>query len=303
MAESIRAAICAELIALARQDLDIVVLCSDSRGSASMGEFAKSFPERFIETGIAEQNLVAIAAGLAHGGKKPFVASPACFLSARALEQVKVDVAYSNMPVMLIGISGGFSYGPLGMTHHSLSDVATLRPLPNMTVLLPADRFEAVAMVRELVNVPRPAYIRIGRNPVPDVHEKSDMTIGKVIWMRREPNAKGTIIACGECVAMAMEAATLLRTWNVLNVHTLKPLDEKAIQQAAQTGRIVTVEEHHIINGLGAAVLQTLALSPVPVLQLGVPDEPAVAGDSAYVRMRYGLDGVGIARQIVQWEG
>src|SRR5690554_6304789 len=181
-----RQVICETLMELAAGDRDIMVLASDSRGSASMGPFVKQFPEQFVEMGIAEQNIVGVAAGLAHSGKKPFVASPACFLSMRAIEQIKVDVAYSNTNVKLIGISGGVSYGALGMSHHSLQDIAVTRAIPNLQVLLPADRFETEKMFQALATSDEPAYIRIGRNPVEDCYDSSDYNfeIGKAVTLR-----------------------------------------------------------------------------------------------------------------------
>ena len=157
-----RQVICDTLMGLAKDDKNIYVLTSDSRGSASMTNFANEFPKQFVEVGIAEQNLVGIAAGLATTGKKCFAASPACFLTMRSIEQVKVDVAYSNTNVKLIGISGGVSYGALGMSHHSLQDIAVMRAIPNIDIFLPADRFETEKLVRELVKYDKPAYIRIG---------------------------------------------------------------------------------------------------------------------------------------------
>ncbi len=164
-----REAICQVLLEKAEEDRDIVVLCSDSRGSASLAPFAKRFPKQFIEVGIAEQNLVSIAAGLAKCGKKPFVASPACFLSTRSYEQIKIDVAYSNTNVKLIGISGGISYGALGMSHHSAQDIAALSALPNMRIYIPSDRFQTKHLIEALLSDDRPAYIRVGRNPVDDI--------------------------------------------------------------------------------------------------------------------------------------
>lgn len=290
-----RQVICDTLIELARENRDIVVLTSDSRGSASMTNFAKQLPEQFIEVGIAEQNIVGIAAGLAASGKKPYVASPACFLSMRSIEQVKVDVAYSNTNVKLIGISGGLSYGALGMSHHSLQDIAVMRAIPGMNIILPADRHETRKMVEELVKNNQPAYIRIGRNPVPDVYESGDygFKIGKAVTMVEGEDI--TIIAAGETVKIAVESAKELLqngiSCRVLNMHTLKPLDEEAVIKAAkETGHIITVEEHSIFGGLGAAVSQVVVENcPVPVKILGIPDEPAVPGKSEEVFKHYGL--------------
>lgn len=290
-----RQVICDTLMELAKDDKDIYVLTSDSRGSASMTNFANEYPKQFVEVGIAEQNLVGIAAGLATTGKKCFAASPACFLTMRSIEQVKVDVAYSNTNVKLIGISGGVSYGALGMSHHSLQDIAVMRAIPNMDIFLPADRFETEKLVRELVKYDKPAYIRIGRNPVDDVYESTDFDfqIGKANVMREGKDI--TIIATGETVKPAIEASDELRELGikcrVLNMHTIKPLDEEAIIKAAkETGYIITVEEHSIYGGLGAAVSEVVVQNaPVPMKIVGIKDEAAITGTSKEIFNYYGL--------------
>ena len=290
-----RQVICDTLMGLAKDDKNIYVLTSDSRGSASMTNFANEFPKQFVEVGIAEQNLVGIAAGLATTGKKCFAASPACFLTMRSIEQVKVDVAYSNTNVKLIGISGGVSYGALGMSHHSLQDIAVMRAIPNMDIFLPADRFETEKLIRELVKYDKPAYIRIGRNPVDDVYESTDFDfeIGKANVMREGKDI--TIIATGETVKPAIEASDELKELGikcrVLNMHTIKPLDEEAIIKAAkETGHIITVEEHSIYGGLGAAVSEVVVQNaPVPMKIVGIKDEAAITGTSKEIFNYYGL--------------
>ncbi|MDB2105770.1 transketolase family protein [Clostridium paraputrificum] len=290
-----RQVICDTLMGLAKDDENIYVLTSDSRGSASMTNFANEFPKQFVEVGIAEQNLVGIAAGLATTGKKCFAASPACFLTMRSIEQVKVDVAYSNTNVKLIGISGGVSYGALGMSHHSLQDIAVMRAIPNIDIFLPADRFETEKLVRELVKYDKPAYIRIGRNPVDDVYESTDFNfqIGKANVMREGKDI--TIIATGETVKPAIEASDELKELGikcrVLNMHTIKPLDEEAIIKAAkETGNIITVEEHSIYGGLGAAVSEVVVQNaPVPMKIVGIKDEAAITGTSKEIFNYYGL--------------
>lgn len=296
-----RQVICDVLIELGSKDKDIVVLTSDSRGSASMGNFAKQLPAQLVEVGIAEQNLVGIAAGLAASGKKPYVASPACFLSMRSIEQVKVDVAYSKTNVKLIGISGGLSYGALGMSHHSLQDIAVMRAIPGINIILPADRIETKKMIEVLVKSNEPAYIRIGRNPVADVYTSEDyeFEIGKAVTMVE--GTELTIISTGETVKVAIDAAEALRgkgiSCRVLNMHTLKPLDEGAVIKAAvETGHIITVEEHSIFGGLGAAVSEVVVQNcPVPMKILGVPDEPAIPGKSEEVFKYYGLSAENIS--------
>lgn len=297
-----RQMICETLMELAKDDRDIMVLASDSRGSALMGPFAKAYPEQFVEVGIAEQNIVGIAAGLAHSGKKPFVTSPACFLSMRSIEQIKVDAAYSQTNVKLVGISGGISYGALGMSHHSLQDIAVMRAIPGIAVILPADRHETKRMTEALVRHEGPVYVRVGRNPVEDVYDEADdgeFVIGKAVTMREGGDL--TIIAAGETVRVALDTEALLRemgvSCRVLNMHTIKPLDAEAVLRAArETGHIITVEEHSIHGGLGAAVAETVIQHhPVPMRIFGIPDEPAIAGKTAEVFRHYGISAEPIA--------
>jgi len=283
------------LLASGKENADILVLTSDSRGSASMVKFAEELPDQLVEVGIAEQNLVGVAAGLAHSGKKPFVASPACFLSMRCIEQIKVDVAYSQTNVKLIGISGGVSYGALGTSHHSVQDLAVTRAIPGIDVMMPADRHEAKKMIRALIDYPYPVYLRVGRNPVEDcyLNEDYDFEIGKAVEMNAGVDL--TIIATGESVRIALDTARELQkegiNARVLNFHTIKPLDEEAIIKAAkETGKIITIEEHSICGGLGAAVAEVVVQhNPVPMKIIGIPDEPAIAGKSAEVFDHYGL--------------
>jgi transketolase len=291
-----RQVICETLIEYGKKDKNIVVLTSDSRGSASMTDFAKALPEQLVEVGIAEQDLVGISAGLAACGKKPFAASPACFLSMRSIEQIKVDVAYSNTNVKLIGISGGVSYGALGMSHHSLQDIAVIRAIPGISIILPADRHEAKKMTEALLEHEGPVYVRIGRNPVEDVYDNTDFKyeIGKAVSMRQGKDI--TIIATGETVKPAVDASDALKVeginCRVLNMHTIKPLDEKAIIKAAEeTGHIITIEEHSLFGGLGAAVAEIVVQNkPVPVRILGIADEPAIAGTGPEIFEHYGLN-------------
>ncbi|MEK3884773.1 transketolase C-terminal domain-containing protein [Paenibacillus sp. PL2-23] len=297
-----RKVICDTLLELAQADHDIMVLASDSRGSASMAPFADTYPNQFVEVGIAEQNIVGIAAGLAHSGKKPFVTSPACFLSMRSIEQIKVDVAYSGTNVKLVGISGGVSYGALGMSHHSVQDIAVARAIPGLAVMLPADRHETKRMTEALTKHVGGVYMRIGRNPVEDVYDSDDyeFEIGKAVTMREGTDV--TIIAAGETVRVALDAHQLLAeaglSCRVINMHTIKPLDEEAIRKAAEeTGCILTLEEHSVYGGLGAAVSEVVVQHhPVPMSILGIPDEPAIAGKTAEVFAHYGLSGANVAQ-------
>lgn len=297
-----RQVICDALIEHGKKDKNILVVTSDSRGSASMTEFAKELPEQLVEVGIAEQDLVGISAGLASSGKKPFAASPACFLTMRSIEQVKVDVAYSNTNVKLIGISGGVSYGALGMSHHSLQDIAVMRAIPGMTIILPADRHETRMMMEALLRYDGPAYVRIGRNPVEDVYENTDFEyeIGKAVTLRDGKDL--TIVATGETVKIAVDASEVLKaegiSCRVLDMHTIKPFDDEAIIKASkETGHIISIEEHSIFGGLGAAVAEVVVQNnPVPVKIIGIPDEPAIAGTSAQIFEHYGLTSANLCK-------
>ncbi|MBL1225012.1 transketolase family protein [Enterococcus sp. BWR-S5] len=302
-------AMCEVLIDAAKLDPSLLVLTSDSRGSASLVAFGEERPNQLIEVGIAEQNIVSIAAGLAHMGKHPFVASPACFLSMRSIEQIKVDVAYSNKNVKLVGISGGVSYGALGMSHHSLQDIAVARAIPNLQVLLPADRFETVRMFQALIDSDVPAYIRLGRNPVQDCYEQLDydFEIGKAVTMIEGRDV--TFIATGETVRQAMDAAELLNRKGVqaevLNVHSLKPFDTSAVLRTARkTGCVITVEEHSIHNGLGAAVAEALAEETgIKQKIVGFPDEALITGSGPELFRYYGLDGESLAETASEFIG
>ena len=296
-----RQAICDTLLARAAQDKDIVVLCSDSRGSASLSRFADTFPDQFVEVGIAEQDLVSIAAGLARCGKKAFAASPACFLSTRSYEQAKVDCAYSNTNVTLIGISGGVSYGALGMSHHSAQDIAAMAALPNMRVYLPSDRFQTARLIDALLGDEKPAYLRVGRNAVEDVYteENCPFTMDKATWLREGSDL--AIIACGEMVRPALDAAEALGaegiTATVLDMYCVKPLDAESVIRAAQNAKaVLTVEEHAPYGGLGSMVAQVVAENcPRKVKNLTLPDAPVITGTSKEVFAYYGLDAAGIA--------
>ncbi|HFL3156430.1 TPA: transketolase family protein [Clostridioides difficile] len=297
-----RKVICDALVDIAKYDKDIIVLTSDSRGSASMSEFAELYPEQFVEVGIAEQNLVGIASGLASCGKKTYVASPACFLSMRSIEQIKIDVAYSKNNVKLIGISGGVSYGALGMTHHSLQDIAVTRAIPDIQVLLPADRYETKKMIQELYKSDIPAYIRIGRNPVEDVYENEDFDfkIGRANELHSGNDI--TVIATGETVRIALDAAIELEKHGiecrVINMHTIKPLDKEAIiKSSKETKGIITIEEHSIYGGLGAAVSEVVVQNiPVKMQVLGIADESPISGNSKEVFNYYGLNSENIVK-------
>ncbi len=287
----------------AKEDKDIMVLCSDSRGSASLAPFFEAFPEQSVEVGIAEQDLVGIAAGLAKCGKKPFAASPASFISTRSYEQCKVDCAYSDTNVKLIGISGGVSYGALGMSHHSAQDIAALSSIPNMRVYLPSDRHQTKHLIEALLQDEKCAYIRTGRNPVEDVYSEEncpfEMNKATVVC----EGSDVAIIACGEMVRPAVDAAELLKkegiSATVLDMYCVKPLDAEAVIRAAQNAKaVITVEEHSPFGGLGSMVAQVVGANcPRKVVNIALPDAPVVTGTSAEVFEYYGMTGEGIAKK------
>jgi transketolase len=301
-----RQAICDVLMARAADDKDIVVLCSDSRGSASLTPFSEAYPKQFVEVGIAEQNLVSIGAGLASCGKKVFAASPASFLSTRSYEQVKVDVAYSNTNVKLIGISGGVSYGALGMTHHSAQDIAAFAALPNMRVYLPSDRHQTKKLIEALLEDNLPAYIRAGRNPVEDIYSEDDMPFIMNKATEAVHGSDVTIIAAGEMVRNSIDAAAVLKeqgiSARVLDMYAVKPIDTDAVLASARETRlIITVEEHSAFGGLGSMVSQiTARYAPIRVINLSLPDTPVITGTSKEVFKYYGLDENGIAECVLK---
>ena len=294
------------LLECALKDKSIVAVTSDARGSVTLDKFAETLPEQFVEVGIAEQDLVGSAAGLATCGKKVFVCAPACFLSARSLEQIKVDVAYSNTNVKIVGVSGGVSYGSLGYTHHSLHDISVMRSIPGITILLPCDIYQTRKMTEFMAKTEGPVYMRMGRGPVPNVYSQDNapFEVGKANILLEGDDI--TIIGTGETVRHALDAGLMLREKNVnarvIDMHTVKPLDTEAILSAAkETGRIITVEEHSIYGGLGAAVSEFVVQNcPVPVKILGLPDEPVITGTSQEVFKYYGIDGEGISRAALE---
>jgi transketolase len=294
------------LLALARKDPDVVVVTSDSRGSGKLSGFVRELPDRIVEVGIAEQTLVGVAAGLASGGKKPFAFSPACFLTARSLEQIKNDVAYSAQAVRLVGISAGVSYGALGSTHHSTHDLAVLRAIPGMTIVVPADNHEARAAAGAACESDRPVYVRLGKRPVPDLPGSAAFDLGRARLVR-DGDAL-VFIATGETVWIACEAARRLSAegveCRVLSMHTLRPLDAAAVLTAAATGAIVTVEEHSVSGGLGEACARVVAEAgfTVALRTMGVPDEETVTGAQDEILAHYGIcpDGLAsVARELL----
>lgn len=299
-----RQIICDTLVENAKKDKDIVVLCCDSRGSASMTNFYKLYPDRAVEVGIAEQNAVSIAAGMAAMGKKPYVCSPACFLSTRSYEQIKVDVAYSNTNVKLIGISGGVSYGALGMTHHSAQDIAALSAIPNMRIYLPSDRYQTGKLISALLNDSKPAYVRVSRLPSDDIYvdESIPFELNKAAWLSKGKDV--AIIACGEMVSPSVKAAKKLKEEgidvSVLDMYCVKPIDREAVIKAAEGARaVLTVEEHSGYGGLGSQVAQIVGENcPKKIKNLSLPDEPVITGTSKEVFEYYGLSAEGIYNEV-----
>lgn len=295
------------LLELGKKDKNIIAVTTDARGSVTLTDFAKELPEQFVECGIAEQDAVGISAGLASCGKKTFVCGPACFYVARSLEQVKVDVAYSQNPVKILGVSGGVAYGALGATHHSLHDIAVLRTFPGMNVVLPCDARQTRKLVMKLVDYPEAVYVRVGRNAVPDVYENDNFPfeIGKANTLLEGNDL--TIIGTGETVYHCYEAGKRLQkegiNVRVLDMHTLKPADTEAIIKAAEeTGKIITVEEHTMYGGLGAIVAETVCQHcPVPMRILGIPDENAIHGKPLEIFHYYKLDSEGIYQTAIDF--
>ena len=295
-----RQAICDTLLKAAGADKDIVVVCSDSRGSASLTPFFEQFPAQSVELGIAEQNLVTVSAGMAACGKKVFAASPASFLSTRSYEQVKVDVAYSKTNVTLVGISGGISYGALGMTHHSCQDIAAFCSLPGMRVYLPSDRFQTAELTRALLRDGDPAYVRVSRSATEDVYaENMEFSLNRANVVREGGDV--LLVACGEMVPYAKHAAELLEEKGisaaVLDMYCLKPYDGETLLKYAKGAKlVVTAEEHAPQGGLGALTAQVLAQScPRRMVQIALPDSHLIAGENREVFAHYQMDSQGIA--------
>lgn len=289
---------------LAETDRNLLVVTSDSRGSGKLVPFAQKFPRQLIEIGIAEQNLVGVAAGLASTGKNVFAVSPACFLTARSFEQIKTDVCYSNNPVRLIGISAGVSYGALGSTHHSLHDFAALRAVHNLTIVAPADNFETEQAIRQAAQMETPIYLRFGKKPMPLLSEENrEFIFGKGRVVSEGDDL--VMVATGETVYPALQAARQLETTRhihstVISMHTIKPLDYDLLAGVAAKGcPIITVEEHSVYGGLGEACASFLIMNGYRnrFKIMGIPDEYTVTGSQAEIMNHYGLSEDGIARE------
>jgi transketolase len=294
------------MLELGEGDRHIVAVTSDSRGSGKLGQFGQVLPDQLIEVGIAEQNLVGVTAGLAAAGKRAFAVSPACFLTARALEQIKNDVCYSDVPAKLIGISAGVSYGALGSTHHSLHDLAALRAISNLTILVPGDNFETRAAIRAAAQSQHPTYVRFGKSAMMDLHgPDATFAVGKAIVIR--PGSDIVFIGTGETIIHCLLAAAYLENEGlqsgVISMHTIKPLDRHALLEAAQTSKaLITVEEHSVHGGLGeacAAVLMQAGVH-VPLRIVGIPDVDTVTGSQADIYRHYGISMEGLSNTALE---
>ena len=295
------------LVELGKKHDDLVVLDADLAGATKTGIFKKAFPERHIDCGIAEGNMMAVAAGLAAAGMVPFASSFAMFAAGRAYEQVRNSIGYPHLNVKIGATHAGISVGEDGASHQCLEDIALMRVIPGMTVIVPSDDIEARAAVEAAYAYKGPVYLRFGRLAVPVINDRPDyrFEIGKGITLREGKDV--TIIATGLEVQSALEAAQKLAAdgidAEVINIHTIKPLDEELILASAKkTGRVVTVEEHSVIGGLGGAVCEVLsAKAPVPVLRIGVNDVFGESGPAVELLHKYRLDGEGVYDQIRAW--
>ena len=283
------------LLQLAKKDKDIIVVTSDSRGSGKLTSFGKELPDQIIEVGIAEQNLVGICAGLSAVGKKVFGVSPSSFLTARSLEQIKNDIAYSDHPVTLVGISAGVSYGQLGATHHSIHDIAVLRAINNINIVVPADNFETKEVIKSAVNFKHPLFIRFGKRPMVKLHEgEHNFKIGNGIKIKSGSDL--AIIATGETVQRALKASELLEKLNInctlISMHTIKPFDEEIfLNSISKVKAVITIEEHSVSGGLGEKCASVLMQKNIhlPFKILGFPDEYMVNGSQKDVLDHYNM--------------
>ena len=283
------------LLELARKDKDIIVVTSDSRGSGKLTNFGQALPDQIIEVGIAEQNLVGICAGLSAVGKKVFGVSPSSFLTARSLEQIKNDIAYSDHPVTLVGISAGVSYGQLGATHHSIHDIAVLRAINNINIVVPADNFETKEVIKSAVNFKHPLFIRFGKRPMTKLHDDGHkFIIGNGIKLKSGNDL--AIIATGETVQRALKACELLEKINInctlISMHTIKPFDEEVfLNSVSKVKAVITIEEHSVSGGLGEKCASVMMQKNIhlPFKILGFPDEYMVNGSQKDVLDHYNM--------------
>jgi len=290
------------LLTMAKEDRNVIAVTGDSRGSGKLRPFGVALPDQLVEVGIAEQNLVGVAAGLASAGKIVYTVTYACFMTARALEQIKNDIAYSDWPVNVIGISAGVSYGALGSTHHAIHDIAALRAINNIDVLAPADNFETREAIKAAAATPHPVYIRLGKRPMYHLHEPdATFEIGKAITIREGVDV--AFVATGETVYHALLAAERLKneglSCRVISMHTIKPLDTETLVRAGTGCRaLVTVEEHMVHGGLGEACAAALMQAgvQVPFKIVGIPDEYTITGSQPEIFAHYGISAEGLSQ-------
>ena len=295
------------LVELGKEKENLVVLDADLAGATKTGIFKKAFPERHIDCGIAESNMMGIAAGLSTTGLVPFASSFAMFAAGRAFEQIRNSIGYPHLNVKIGATHAGISVGEDGATHQCNEDIALMRTIPGMTVIVPSDDVEAKAAVKAAYEMDGPVYLRFGRLAVPVINDNEDykFEIGKGVILREGKDV--TIVATGLCVSSALDAAELLKAEGidakVINIHTIKPLDKELIVAAAkETGQIVTVEEHSVIGGLGGAVSEALSEEyPVPVKRIGVNDQFGYSGPATALVEKFGLDGKGIAESVKEF--
>ena len=295
------------LAELGAEHENLVVLDADLAGATKTATFKKAFPERHIDCGIAESNMVGIAAGLATTGKVPFASTFAMFAAGRAFEQIRNSVGYPHLNVKIGATHAGISVGEDGATHQCNEDIALMRTIPGMVILNPADDVEAKACVKAAYEYNGPVYLRFGRLAVPVINDRPDykFELGKGVVLREGKDV--TIVATGLCVSSALEAAEKLAAdgidAKIINIHTIKPLDEELIVAAAkETGKVVTVEEHSVIGGLGSAVCDALAEKcPVPVKKIGVQDVFGESGPAVALLAKYKLDGEGVYEQVKEF--
>lgn len=292
-----------ELVALGAEHDDFVVLDADLAAATQTGRFRDAYPDRFFNAGIAEGNLMGVAAGIATTGRVAFASTFAMFAAGRAFEQIRNSIGYPHLNVKICATHAGISVGEDGASHQCNEDLALMRAIPGMTVVVPADDVEARAAVRAAYEYEGPVYMRLGRLAVPVFNDPQDyeFELGKGILLREGSDV--TIVACGLMVQAALEAADLLAekgvSAEVINIHTIKPLDEELVRaSAAKTGRVVTCEEHSVIGGLGDAVLAALAESPVPVRKVGVNDVFGESGPAVDLLHKYGLDAEGVVAAV-----
>ncbi len=303
------------LVLAGEEDKNVVALCADLTESTRMEAFKQKFPERFIEVGVAEQNLVTVGSGMAAAGKIPFVSSYATFSPGRNWEQIRTTICYNNQPVKIVGSHAGISVGPDGATHQALEDMALMRALPNMVVICPADAIEARKATQAIARTKKPTYLRLSRDKVPVITtEQTPFEIGRAEVLFSSLSDTGlnpkadsvAIIACGQMVYRALQAAKELGEQKigvrVINCHTIKPLDKETILKAAQEcGAIVTVEEHQVNGGLGGAVAELVSQHcPVPTKIIGIDDHFGESGNPQELLKKFGLTKEAIVKGVLQ---